>query len=182
MQRSKGTLDQQARVASAVRAASFLQEPLHSSRPRYRSDLNADQARIRSRPAALDRGAEFCGRFRTKDLMEMLDPDASAIRRLGRPRAIMEFLLNILEGSQAELSARRGRQPWRGRGLRADVPLYRNNHSGRRKVRKILQRTFSQDFLGQTAFRNSFSYRGAFCAGLLPRPAGRPGGPQAAAR
>lgn len=72
--------------------------------------------------------------------------------------------------------AGRGCQTWRGRVL----PLvYRNKHSARRKVQKILQRKFPQHFLGQTAFPNSFSYRGAFWAGLLLQPAGRAVGGQA---
>lgn len=45
-------------------------------------------ASIRSRLAELDRGAEFFGGFKTKDLMEMLHFDESAIRRLERKRLL----------------------------------------------------------------------------------------------
>ncbi len=60
-------------------------------------------ASIRSRLAALDRGAEFFGGFKTKDLMEMLHLDQSAIRRLERRHLLRRERGRITEDSLRSL-------------------------------------------------------------------------------
>jgi hypothetical protein len=60
-------------------------------------------ASIRSRLAALDRGAEFFGGFKTKDLMEMFHLDQSAIRRLERKRLLLRERGRITEDSLRSL-------------------------------------------------------------------------------
>lgn len=60
-------------------------------------------AAIRSRLAALDRGAEFFGGFKTKDLMEMLHLDESAIRRLQRKQLLLRERGRITEDSLRSL-------------------------------------------------------------------------------
>ena len=60
-------------------------------------------ASIRSRLAVLDRGAEFFGGFKTKDLMEMLHLDQSAIRRLERRRLLRRERGRITEDSLSSL-------------------------------------------------------------------------------
>jgi hypothetical protein len=60
-------------------------------------------ASIRSRLAVLDRGTEFFGGFKTKDLMEMLHLDESAIRRLERKRLLLRERSRITEDSVRSL-------------------------------------------------------------------------------
>lgn len=60
-------------------------------------------ASIRSRLAVLDRGAEFFGGFKTKELMEMLHLDASAIRRLERRHLLLRERGRITEESLRSL-------------------------------------------------------------------------------
>ena len=60
-------------------------------------------ASIRSRLAALDRGAEFFGGFKTKDLMEMLHLDHTAIRRLERRHLLLRERGRITEDSLRSL-------------------------------------------------------------------------------
>jgi hypothetical protein len=60
-------------------------------------------ASIRSRLAVLDRGAEFFGGFKTKDLMEMLHLDESAIRRLERRQLLRRERGRITEDSLRSL-------------------------------------------------------------------------------
>lgn len=60
-------------------------------------------ASIRSRLAALDRGAEFLGGFKTKELMEMLHLDESAIRRLERNQLLLRKRGRITEDSLRSL-------------------------------------------------------------------------------
>ena len=60
-------------------------------------------ASIRSRLAVLDRGAEFFGGFKTKDLMEMLHLDQSAIRRLERRHLLLRERGRITEDSLRSL-------------------------------------------------------------------------------
>jgi hypothetical protein len=54
---------------------------------------------IRSRLAVLDRSADFFGGFKTKDLMEMLHLDESAIRRLERRHLLRRERGRIIEDS-----------------------------------------------------------------------------------
>ena len=60
-------------------------------------------ASIRSRLAVLDRGADFFGGFKTKDLMEMLHLDESAIRRLERRHLLRRERGRITEDSLRSL-------------------------------------------------------------------------------
>lgn len=60
-------------------------------------------ASIRSRLAAMDRGAEFFGGFKTKDLMEMLHLGESDIRRLERKRLLRRKRGRITDDSLASL-------------------------------------------------------------------------------
>ena len=60
-------------------------------------------AAIRSRLAALDRGAEFFGGFKTKDLMEWLHLGESVIRRLERKRLLTRERGRITEDSLKSL-------------------------------------------------------------------------------
>lgn len=60
-------------------------------------------ASIRSRLAVLDRGAEFFGGFKTKDLMEMLHLDESALRRLERRQLLQRERGRITEDSLKSL-------------------------------------------------------------------------------
>jgi len=60
-------------------------------------------ASIRSRLAVLDRGAEFFGGFKTKDLMEMLRLDEAAIRRLERRHLLRRERGRITEESLKSL-------------------------------------------------------------------------------
>jgi hypothetical protein len=60
-------------------------------------------ASIRSRLAVLDRGAEFFGGFKTKDLMEMLHLDELAIRRLERTHLLLRERGRITEDSLRSL-------------------------------------------------------------------------------
>ena len=60
-------------------------------------------ASIRARLAALDRGAEFFGGFKTKDLMEMLHLNESAIRRLERKQLLLRERGRITEDSLRSL-------------------------------------------------------------------------------
>lgn len=60
-------------------------------------------ASIRCRLAVLDRGAEFFGGFKTKDLMEMLHLDQSAIRRLERRQILRRERGRITEDSLSSL-------------------------------------------------------------------------------
>ena len=60
-------------------------------------------ASIRSRLAVLDRGTEFFGGFKTKDLMEMLHLDQSAIRRLERKRLLVRERGRLTGGSLRSL-------------------------------------------------------------------------------
>jgi hypothetical protein len=62
-------------------------------------------ASIRSRLAVLDRGAEFFGGFKTKDLMAMLHLDESAIRRLERMQLLRRERGRITEDSLRSLCA-----------------------------------------------------------------------------
>jgi hypothetical protein len=61
--------------------------------------MKRSMASIRSRLAALGRDAELFGGFRTKDLMEMLHLDESAIRRLERWRVLLRERGRITEDS-----------------------------------------------------------------------------------
>jgi|SRR5581483_1710912 len=65
--------------------------------------MKRSPAAIRSRLAALDRGAEFFGGFKTKDLMEMLHLDESAIRRLERRHLLLRERGRITEDSLRSL-------------------------------------------------------------------------------
>ena len=65
--------------------------------------LKRSIASIRSRLAALDRGAEFFGGFKTKELMEMLHLDESAIRRLERRHLLQRERGRITEVSLKSL-------------------------------------------------------------------------------
>ena len=60
-------------------------------------------ASIRSRLAVIDRGTEFFGGFKTKDLMEMLHLDKAAIRRLERKRLLLRERGRITEASVISL-------------------------------------------------------------------------------
>ncbi len=60
-------------------------------------------ASIRSRLAVLDRGAEFFGGFKTKELMELLHLDESAIRRLERGHLLRRERGRITEDSLKSL-------------------------------------------------------------------------------
>jgi hypothetical protein len=60
-------------------------------------------ASIRSRLAVLDRGAEFFGGFKTKELMELLHLDESAIRRLERRQLLRRERGRITEDSLKSL-------------------------------------------------------------------------------
>jgi hypothetical protein len=65
--------------------------------------MKRSRASIRSRLAALDPGSEFFGGFKTKDLMEMLHLDESAIRRLERKRLLVRQRGRITEDSLRSL-------------------------------------------------------------------------------
>jgi hypothetical protein len=65
--------------------------------------MKRSRAAIRSRLAALDRGAEFFGGFKTKDLMEMLHMDESAIRSLERRHLLPRERGRITEDSLKSL-------------------------------------------------------------------------------
>ncbi len=65
--------------------------------------MKRSRAAIRSRLAALDRGAEFFGGFKTKDLMEMLHLDQSAVRRLERKHLLLRERGRITEDSLRSL-------------------------------------------------------------------------------
>ena len=65
--------------------------------------MKRSRAAIRSRLAALDRGAEFFGGLKTKDLMEMLHLDQSAIRRLERKHLLVRERGRITEDSLRSL-------------------------------------------------------------------------------
>jgi len=60
-------------------------------------------ASIRSRLAVIDRGTEFFGGFKTKDLMETLHLDKGAIRRLERKRLLLRERGRITEASVISL-------------------------------------------------------------------------------
>ena len=65
--------------------------------------LKRSMASIRSLLAALDRGSEFFGGFKAKDLMEMLHLDQPAIRRLERKHLLLRERGRITEDSLRSL-------------------------------------------------------------------------------
>ena len=65
--------------------------------------MKRSMAAIRSRLAVLDRGAEFFGGFKTKELMERLHLDESAIRRLERRQLLTRDRGRITEESLKSL-------------------------------------------------------------------------------
>jgi hypothetical protein len=70
---------------------------------RIRRRMKRSMASIRSRLAALDCGAEFSRGFETKELMEFLHVDQSAIRRLERRRLLLRKGGRITEDSLRSL-------------------------------------------------------------------------------
>lgn len=65
--------------------------------------MKRSRAAILSRLAVLERGMEFFGGFKTKDLMEMLHLDESTIRRLERQRVLTRERGRITEDSLKSL-------------------------------------------------------------------------------
>ena len=68
-----------------------------------RKAATRSRASFRSRLAALDRGPAFFGGFKTKDVMEKLHLDHSAIRRLERKRILVRARGRITEESMKVL-------------------------------------------------------------------------------
>lgn len=157
----------------------FPQDPLHVSCPKYRSHSEVDQAGIpgirgalRAKPASEGVSsrrvyAPACRGFGSVSRRAVNGETEGLAGPQGRGR---QQRRREHEGGTPLAGTRRHEKPRRTLSPCGGLPRCRNKHSDRQKVQKILQRKFPQHFLGQTAFPNSFFYRGAFWAALLPHP------------